>query len=124
MMKKLTTLAVVFFPFSTVALAATSPCVEKAQNITREIHSAEQHHNSHRVAGLKKALQDVQAHCDDEKTVSGQRKAIAEKREDVKEQQKQLAEARAKGDAQKTAKRERRLTEAQRKLKALETHHD
>lgn len=100
---------------------AVSPCQEKAQNIQREISYAEKHHNQNRIDGLKKALNEVNAHCSDRQVLADHQKKIARQKDEVTERRQELNEAKQKGDADKIDKRERKLKEAQDELKALES---
>ncbi|WP_054178212.1 DUF1090 domain-containing protein [Trabulsiella odontotermitis] len=100
---------------------AASPCQEKAQNIQREISYAEKHHNQNRINGLKKALNEVNAHCSDRQVLADHQKKIARQKDEVAERRQELNEAKQKGDADKIDKRERKLNEAQDELKALES---
>lgn len=100
---------------------AVSPCQEKAQNIQREISYAEKHHNQNRINGLKKALNEVNAHCSDRQVLADHQKKIARQKDEVTERRQELNEAKQKGDADKIDKRERKLKEAQDELKALES---
>ena len=99
---------------------AISPCQEKEQDIQREISYAEKHHNQHRIDGLKKALSEVKAHCSDSQLKADHQKKIAEQKDEITERRHDLQEAKEKGDAEKIAKREKKLKEAQDDLKALE----
>lgn len=119
-MKSRIALAIAFFSLSAAAQAAPSPCEQKAQNIEREMTSAEQNGNSYRLSGLKKALEEVRSNCNDANVLAEHHKDIAQKREDVAERRQELAEAKAKGDPEKIAKRERKLAEEEQELKALE----
>jgi hypothetical protein len=100
---------------------ASSPCQEKEQSIQREISYAEKHHNQNRIDGLNKALQEVRAHCSDSKVRSDHQQKIARQKAEVAERQRDLSEAKQKGNADKISKRERKLNEAQQELKALES---
>ena len=64
---------------------AISPCQEKEQDIQREISYAEKHHNQHRIAGLKKALSEVKAHCSDSQLKADHQKKIAQQQEEITE---------------------------------------
>ena len=97
-MKYRIALAVSLFALSAGSYATTL-CQEKEQNILKEISYAEKHQNQNRIDGLNKALSEVRANCSDSQD---------------------LAEAKQKGDADKIAKRERKLAEAQEELKKLE----
>ncbi len=113
-------LGLALFSVSTVSFAA-SLCQEKEQEIKREISYAEKHNNQHRISGLKKALSEVQANCSDSQLRADHQKKIAEQKEELAERRQDLAEAKEKGDAEKIAKRERKLEEAQNELHALES---
>lgn len=101
--------------------AATSLCQEKEQDIQREIGYAEKHNNQNRIDGLKKALSEVQAHCTDSKLRADHQEKIAEQKDEVREREQDLKEAKQKGDADKVAKREHKLQEAKKELNALES---
>lgn len=101
--------------------AATSLCQEKEQDIQREIGYAEKHNNQNRIEGLKKALSEVQAHCTDSKLRADHQEKIAEQKDEVREREQDLKEAKQKGDADKVAKREHKLQEAKKELNALES---
>ncbi|SNY65940.1 DUF1090 domain-containing protein [Enterobacter sp. CC120223-11] len=100
---------------------ASTPCQEKEQDIQREIHYAEKHHNQSRIDGLNKALREVKSSCSDSKLRADHQKKIAEQKEEVAERRHDLDEAKNKGDADKISKREHKLAEAQEQLKALES---
>ncbi len=118
-MKFRMTLALTLFSLSTASFA-NSLCQEKEQDIQREIGYAEKHNNQHRVEGLKKALSEVKANCSDSKLRADHQKKIAEQKDEIAERHRDLQEAKEKGDAEKIAKREKKLKEAQDDLKALE----
>lgn len=118
-MKYRITLALALFSLSTASFAM-SLCQEKEQDIQREISYAEKHNNQHRFDGLKKALREVKDNCTDSKLRADHQKKIAEQKDEIAERRQDLQEAKAKGDAEKIAKRERKLQEAQDELKALE----
>ena len=108
-------IALAISPFALSAGSyATTLCQEKEQDIQREISYAEKHNNQSRINGLNKALSEVRANCTDSKLRANHQKKIAERQRD-------LAEAKQKGDAEKVAKREHKLAEAQQELKELET---
>ncbi|NDJ56251.1 DUF1090 domain-containing protein [Enterobacteriaceae bacterium 4M9] len=119
-MKNRIALAIAFFSLSAAVQAATSPCEQKAKSIETRLFFAEKHSNSNEIAGLKKALQEVRSNCNDADVLAERQKKVAEKRADVAERRQELTEAQAKGDANKIAKRERKLAIAEQQLKALE----
>ena len=111
-MKYRIALAVSLFALSAGSYATTL-CQEKEQNILKEISYAEKHQNQNRIDGLNKALSEVRANCSDSQLRADHQKKIAKQKDEV-------AEAKQKGDADKIAKRERKLAEAQEELKKLE----
>ncbi|UYM54331.1 DUF1090 domain-containing protein [Leclercia adecarboxylata] len=113
-------LGLALFSLSTVSFAS-SLCQEKEQDIQREISYAEKHNNQSRINGLNKALREVKANCSDSKLRADHQHKIAEQKEEIAERRRDLAEAKEKGDADKVAKREQKLQEAQNELKALES---
>ncbi len=119
-MKHRIALLLVLTSLSTSAFAL-SPCQEKEQDIQREISYAEKHHNQNRIDGLNKALSEVKAHCSDSKLKADHQQKIAKQREEISGRQRDLREAKQKGDAEKISKRQRKLDEAQQELKALES---
>src|SRR5690606_12287918 len=116
-MKFRITLALALFSLGAASFA-TSLCQEKEQDIQREIGYAEKHNDQHRVEGLKKALSEVKANCSDSQLRADHQKKIAEQKDEIAERRHDLQEAKEKGDAEKIAKRERKLKEAQDDLKA------
>lgn len=118
-MKYRITLALALLSLSTASFA-NSLCQQKEQEIQREISYAEKHNNQHRIEGLKKALSEVKDNCTDSKLRADHQKKIAEQKDEIAERRQDLQEAKEKGDAEKIAKREKKLQEAQDDLKALE----
>ena len=115
-MKHRIALLLVLTSLSASALAA-SPCQEKEQDIQREISYAEKHHNQSRIDGLRQ----VRENCSDSKLKADHQQKIAKQREEIAERQRDLQEARKKGDADKINKRQHKLNEAQQELKTLES---
>lgn len=118
-MKYRIALAITLFTLSAGSYANTL-CQEKEQDIQREISYAEKHNNQNRINGLNKALSEVRANCSDSQLRADHKKKIAEQKKEISERQRDLAEAKQKGDADKIAKREHKLAEAQEDLKKLE----
>jgi chromosome segregation ATPase len=127
-MKKLVTVLAVVASvgmFSTAQAAET--CAAKSSALEKEIKIAQQYGNSYKVAGLKKALAEVKAHCtnasvlaDAQKDVAKLEKKLAEKRDDVAEVQADLSEAKAKRDSKKIAKYQRKLAEKQADVREIQ----
>ena len=74
-----------------------------------------------RIDGLNKALRQVRENCSDSKLKADHQQKIAKQWEEIAERQRDLQEARKKGDADKINKRQHKLNEAQQELKTLES---
>ncbi|MBK5071758.1 DUF1090 domain-containing protein [Budviciaceae bacterium BWR-B9] len=112
--------------FSSMASAAGNDCAAKRAAIENQIREAQKYGNANKVAGLKKALSELNANCtngglvkDAEKKVAKLEKKLNEKQEDVREVQADLREAQAKGDAKKVAKYQSKLQEKQSDVKEV-----
>lgn len=92
-------------------------CTIKAENIQRQIEYAKAHGNTHRVAGLEKALAEVNAHCTDTGLKSDLNAKVKEKEQKVAERKAELQNAQAKGDQKKIARKRSKVTEAEQELK-------
>lgn len=113
------------FGFSSVASAAQD-CDAKRSAIEYQITQAEKYGNYNKVAGLKKALNDVNTYCtpasvknDAQKKVTKLEEKLKDKQEDVREVQADLREAQAKGDAKKVAKYQSKLQEKQAEVREI-----
>ncbi|MBI6138113.1 DUF1090 domain-containing protein [Serratia sp. TSA_7] len=100
-----------------LSFAAEGGCATKAQNIQQQIDYATQHGNHNRIAGLKKALSEVQANCTEASLQADRQKKIEEKQSKVAERQQELKTAQQTGNLDKVAKKQKKLTEAQAELK-------
>ncbi|OUR04504.1 hypothetical protein B5M10_01450 [Pluralibacter gergoviae] len=113
--------------FASASAHAAENCAQKRAALEKEIRIAQQYGNTYKVASLKKALAEVKAHCtnesvqaDAQKKISKLEKKAAEKRSDVAEVQRDLNEAKAKGDSKKIAKYQKKLMEKQADLREIE----
>ncbi|CPR14506.1 DUF1090 domain-containing protein [Brenneria goodwinii] len=113
---------VLVFSGNTLAQAANvqGSCLQKEQEIQRQIEHARQSGNQHRVAGLEKALDGVKSHCTDEKLAAEHQDKIADQQAEIAERQRELSESKREGDPQKILKREKKLAEAEQELQALQ----
>lgn len=102
-------------PALTANPAATG-CEAKRQYIEQQIRYARSNGNDHRIAGLEKALSEVNAHCTDSGLRAEREADVREKTRKVTEREQELAEARADGRADKIRKKERKLDEARAEL--------
>ena len=97
--------------------SALRSCAAKFCHIENDIAAAQANGNSHREAGLRRALAEARSSCTDESLRQDRLQAIEEQKEDVREREEDLAEARAKGKQDKIDKAQRKLDEAQAELK-------
>ncbi|EPQ9956249.1 DUF1090 domain-containing protein [Enterobacter hormaechei] len=95
---------------------AATGCEAKRQNIEQQIEHARTHNNDHRVAGLQKALSELNANCTEEGLRAEREADVREKERKVEERRQELAEAQADGRTDKISKKERKLKDAQAEL--------
>lgn len=123
-MKKTTIgLSIIIGVFTANTIMAGEICATKAASIQKQIDHAKRYNNIHRVAGLQKALSDVNTYCDDgqeyrnavDKVKKAERE-VADARQDIIERQADIREAQTKGDQKKVRKLQSKLTSEQRKL--------
>lgn len=113
----LLTATALFTPFTLAADAtALKGCAAKKANLQTQIDYASAHNNNRQQAGLQKALDEVNAHCSDASLRQAREKQIAKAKHELSERQSDLAEATAKGDADKISKRKAKLAESQQEL--------
>lgn len=101
------------------AVAATpvaTGCEAQRQDIQQQIRYARSNGNDHRIAGLDKALSEVNAHCTDSRLRAEREADVREKTRKVEEREQELAEARSDGLADKIRKKERKLNETRAAL--------
>lgn len=107
---------------ATPVLAAEpdSGCATKRQVLQEKIDAAEQSGNERELQGLRKALGNIDAHCDDASLQEDRLASIEEARQEVEEREMDLREAMGKGDQEKIAKRRAKLAEARADLEQAE----
>lgn len=123
----MTTVTSAFLLVSTSAMAAKpqNGCEIKKQKIETQIEYAKKQGETYRVAGLQKALDNVNTYCTPESLYRDSQKDVAEKMEKVQEREAELSEEKQQGsDNSKISKRERKLAEAQVELKAAQAELD
>ena len=124
MKKTLLTLSLCLLPLTfTAAHAANAPtgCAAKKQEIETQLSFARQHNNSSQVAGLEKALSEVNEHCTESGLLQQRQEKVSEKKAKVQEREQELAKARSEGrSASKIQKREDKLADARHELKEAE----
>lgn len=103
---------------------ADKNCEAKEQRLQQQLEFAHQHGNTHRAAGLERALANVKTWCTDTSLKSKAEMKVLEKQDEVFEREQELEEAKASGKADKIAKRERKLEEARQELQEAEAKRD
>lgn len=98
------------------ASQAATGCEAKRQNIEEQIDYARAHGNNHRIAGLEKALYELNANCTNEGLRTERESGIRKKELKVEERHQELADARADGRPDKIIKKQQKLEEAQSEL--------
>lgn len=101
------------------ALAANQPatgCEAKRQNIERQIDYARVHGNNYRIAGLEKALSELNANCTNKGLRTERESDIRKKERKVEERRQELAEAQTEGRNDKISNKQRKLEQAQIEL--------
>lgn len=91
-------------------------CAAKRLDLERQIAVAEREGNQGRLAGLRRALDQVRQHCTDAGLRQQRLDDIREKTRQLGERERELREARDKGDADKIRTRTEKLSEARREL--------
>lgn len=102
-------------------------CKARQQAVTDQLAFARAHNNQEQVAGLERALRNLEAHCTDAGLLEEQQRKVVKQREEVEERLAELQSARVSGKPDKIAKRQSKLEEsqaelleAQRELEALQ----
>ncbi|WP_019408490.1 DUF1090 domain-containing protein [Pseudomonas psychrophila] len=91
-------------------------CAAKKQAITLQLEQARAHGNSDQVAGLEKALSEVNANCTDAGLKKERENKVLEAKHEVSKRQADLDKAMKKGDAEKIDKRKTKLAESRKEL--------
>ncbi|MBT0717489.1 DUF1090 domain-containing protein [Rosenbergiella epipactidis] len=107
---------------------AVQTCAQKEAALNEQLGYAQQHNNSHQVAGLKKALAEVKENCtassvrqDAEQDVEKLQRKLKEKQQDLQESQQDLQKATAKNNAEKMAKYRGKIAEKQADIEKITT---
>lgn len=114
-------LALLFVNYANAGQATHNGCEIKKQKIQQQISYAKAHGNTHRVAGLERALQNVEQYCTPESLYQDSKTNLEKHQLEVKERELDLKEAQLKNDAKKIAKREQKLIEAKKELVEAQT---
>ncbi|ATL98868.1 hypothetical protein CK910_10575 [Aeromonas sp. CA23] len=99
-------------------------CKARQQAVADQLVFAKAHNNADQVAGLERALRNIEAHCTDAGLFKEQQQRVAELKEQVNERLIELQNARVSGKPDKIAKKQVKLEEAQTKLLAAQNELD
>jgi hypothetical protein len=116
---KKTTFALALIALPAVSAFAQSDltgCEAKKAEIQTQLDYAKAHNNSGQIAGLEKALSEVNANCTDS-SLRAQREADVRKKEQkVTEREQELTDAQATGRKDKIQKKQEKLDDAKEEL--------
>ncbi|MDR6229604.1 hypothetical protein QE444_001961 [Pseudomonas sp. SORGH_AS199] len=107
-----------------LAVAADGGCAAKRLTLERQIAQAQAQGDAGRLAGLRRALGAVQAHCTDAGLRQQRLDVIQARSREVAERERDLRSAQAKGDADNIQVRTRKLAEARRELEEARARAD
>lgn len=103
--------------FSAQAVSQTTTgCEAKRQDIEQQINYARARNNDARIAGLQKALSELNANCTDTGLRTDREADVREKKQKVEARRHELAEVQASVRTDKVSKKQQKLTEAQAEL--------
>ncbi|SEF23070.1 DUF1090 domain-containing protein [Variovorax sp. NFACC27] len=105
----------------TAAQPAPAPttCEAKREAIGRDIEEAKARGQKQRLRGLEKALAEVRRNCTEAKLAAEHQRRIRDQEREVAKRERDLRDARRNGGADKVARREDKLREAQAELQQL-----
>lgn len=114
--------------YASTAAAAGNDCNAKRTAIESQIKEAQKYGNNNKVAGLKTALAELNAHCTDsglaskaQDKVTKLEKKLTEKQGDVREVQSDLRQAQANGDQKKIVKYQNKIQEKQADVQKIQS---
>ncbi|WP_295732529.1 DUF1090 domain-containing protein [uncultured Bartonella sp.] len=110
-------LPIAFFSFSSAYAESTlKGCAAKKHSIETQLEYARKYNNNGQIKGLEKALQDNIKNCDDEKLASERKQKIKEKMKKVSERERELNDAKLKGDQKKLSRKAAKVEKAKQEL--------
>ncbi|NRB57912.1 MAG: DUF1090 domain-containing protein [Salinicola sp.] len=96
-------------PMTSQAVASDIGCEAKRKHLEQQLAQADTNHQSHRAAGLRRALNAVEDHCTTASLISDSRQTLADLEEERQEQREALDEATREDDREDIAKHRRKL---------------
>lgn len=100
----------------TVAHAEEVLCEDKRTHLRQQIEHAQAHDNQHRIWGLQRALQAIEANCTNGRVLAEAADDVRKSQEDVREREVELEDALRNHDENDIQKRRAKLEEATREL--------
>ncbi|NUT75162.1 DUF1090 domain-containing protein [Pseudomonas sp. C1C7] len=91
-------------------------CAAKKQGIINQIELAKSRGNDSQLAGLEKALSEVEANCTDASLKKERENKVLEAKHEVSKRQADLDKAMKKGDPEKIDKRKEKLAQSRKEL--------
>ena len=101
-----------------LAHASDMLCEDKTADVQEQLEYAREHGNQHRIDGLQRALDAIEAQCTNEGVLDDAAKDVRESQKEVQERQADLEEALSEGDAGDIETRRAKLEDATRELEA------
>ena len=112
--------ALVLTPWLVAPAAAATGCAGKIESLEFSLSDAKAQGDAERVAGLEKAIGRVRADCDDGSLRAEREKRVADRREDVVEDERDLLRAERDGDWDDIEDAKRDLAESRWELSEAE----
>ncbi|EAQ7687688.1 DUF1090 domain-containing protein, partial [Salmonella enterica] len=91
-------------------------CTAKKHEVENQIAYAREYNNIYQIAGLQKALREIDEHCTDPLLLKQRQLKIAQKEKKVAESQAELERARETGNPKKMAQKQKKLDRAREEL--------
>lgn len=103
-----------------LAAEADKDCNDKRRVLQEKIETAQRQGNTTELDGLRRALGNVDAYCNDVSLHRQRLASVEEARQEVEQRKLDLREAMGQGDPEKIAKHQARLAEARAELEQAE----
>jgi hypothetical protein len=111
------TLALMTLPAASVFAQSTlTGCAAKKDQIQQQIEYAQKYNNSGQIAGLEKALAEVNTNCTDASLRTEREADVRKKEQKVTEREQELTEAKTTGRTDKIQKKQEKLDDAKEEL--------
>ena len=112
-------LAISSFSFANENCETLKGCAQKVCQVEKQISIAKETGNDHKIDGLNEALNEINAHCSDDKIISSLEDDLAKANDELKEHQEELKEAQAEEKGDKIEKYNEKIKEDEAEISAL-----